>query len=198
MVLHISHVQYQRIGEALAAAYPHEGCGLLVGRRVFEAFSTQEIYREVSQVIPVANAWEPSLLDYTDGATDGEMGAEDSPDRGRSDHDLRDRYWIDPADLLRVQKSARDQGLAIIGIYHSHPDHPAVPSECDRRLAWPVYSYLIASVGGGQVVDGQSWRLNDHLQFEPEMIHVTLTETGTSSSLFLPELSFTQKSAKRL
>lgn len=173
MPLYMAQLQYQRIREALEAVYPQEGCGVLVGQRVFEAAEAQaqadlppeatppEAYREVVQVIAVANAWEPSLLGYTDSDT--------APQNGPN-HGQRDRYWIDPADLLRIQKQAREQGLDIIGIYHSHPDHPAVPSECDRRLAWPVYSYLIASVQGGQIADVQSWRLNDHQQFEPETI----------------------------
>jgi proteasome lid subunit RPN8/RPN11 len=72
--------------------------------------------------------------------------------------------------MLQVQRSARERELEIIGIYHSHPDHPAVPSECDRRLAWPVYSYVILSVQSGQVMACQSWRLDDQHQFQPEAI----------------------------
>ncbi|MFH7241705.1 MAG: Mov34/MPN/PAD-1 family protein [Spirulina sp.] len=193
MVLHISQLQYQRIQEALEAAYPQEGCGVLVGKRVLEPVSVdsqdrgsppptpQEAYREVVQVVPVTNAWEPGLLNDTaidsvgnpgraGNKTDNPNGS-DIPDPSPS-HGAHDRYWIDPADLLRIQKEARDQDLEIIGIFHSHPDHPALPSECDRRLAWPVYSYLIASVRGGQVADVQSWRLNDAQQFEPEVIKI--------------------------
>ncbi|MEB3289013.1 MAG: M67 family metallopeptidase [Leptolyngbya sp.] len=170
MTLHISQPQYLRIQEILNTAYPQEGCGVLVGKRVFEAAmdaqmgdssSSQELYREVAQVIPVVNAWEPGLLAETGGGYDPP-----------TTHGTHDRYWIDPADLLRIQRDARDQGLEIIGIMHSHPDHPAVPSECDRRLAWPVYSYVIASVCGGQVAQVHSWRLNDHQQFEPEAIKI--------------------------
>ena len=191
MTLRISQLQYQRIQEILETAYPQEGCGVLVGKRVFEAVEVvpsdhlpsrsrpQDIYRDVAQVIPVANAWEPGLLNDMDslGNSDARSNSADNPSGGDTQdqpktHGAHDRYWIDPADLLRVQREAHDQGLEIIGIVHSHPDHPAVPSECDRRLAWPVYSYLIASVWGGQVTDMQSWRLNDSAQFEPEKIQV--------------------------
>jgi len=48
----------------------------------------------------------------------------------------RERYSIAPDTLLKVQKQARDRDLDIIGVYHSHPDHPAVPSEFDRAIAW--------------------------------------------------------------
>jgi proteasome lid subunit RPN8/RPN11 len=47
----------------------------------------------------------------------------------------RVRYLIPPADQLRVQNEARAEGLDIVGFYHSHPDHPARPSETDRRIA---------------------------------------------------------------
>jgi proteasome lid subunit RPN8/RPN11 len=58
-------------------------------------------------------------------------------------------------------KQAREDGLEVVGIFHSHPDHPAVPSECDRRLAWPQYLYVILSVERGQVVDVRHWVLKD-------------------------------------
>jgi proteasome lid subunit RPN8/RPN11 len=83
-----------------------------------------------------------------------------------------DRYTIDPAAMLAVMKSIRGQDLSIIGIYHSHPDHPAVASERDRELAWPEYSYLILSVSLGQVVDRQSWCLDEARVFRSERVQV--------------------------
>jgi len=88
-----------------------------------------------------------------------------------------ERYWIAPQTLLQVMKTARQQGLDIIGVYHSHPDHPATPSECDRRLAWPHYSYLIFSVEQGRATTYASWSLNQQHQFEAEPI---LTQSQTS------------------
>lgn len=148
---------YQAIVEAAVAGYPKECCGLLVGRRGAREDQPSEADRTVVEVVALDNAWEPSLLDYTDPAGDGA-------------HSARDRYWIDPADMLAVQRSARERGLEVIGVFHSHPDHVAVPSECDRTLAWPVYSYIIVSVMAGQVADLKSWRLNDQNQFEPEPV----------------------------
>jgi proteasome lid subunit RPN8/RPN11 len=148
--------------QAALASYPQDCCGLLVGRRVFAVTGqsqSEEDHREVLEVVAVENAWERSQLAYTDAQGSGEM-----------EHSLGDRYWIDPAAMLQVQRSARERELEIIGIYHSHPDHPAVPSECDRRLAWPVYSYVILSVQSGQVMACQSWRLDDQHQFQPEAI----------------------------
>ncbi|MBE9159257.1 M67 family metallopeptidase [Nodosilinea sp. LEGE 06152] len=170
--LHIEASHLQAIAQAVTASYPHEGCGLLLGRRVFAAEEdTEETYRAVADVVPLANAWEPSLLDYTDAQ------------RGEQGQSQRDRYWIDPADLLAVQRSAREQGLEIIGVYHSHPDHPAVPSECDRALAWPVYSYLIVSVGQGEATDLKSWRLDDQDQFRPEPVKMIGSPTNKAPFL---------------
>ena len=80
-------------------------------------------------------------------------------------------YWIAPEEMLAAMKDARQRNLEIVGIYHSHPDHPAVPSECDRRLAWSQYSYLIVSVLQGKATNAQSWVLDENHQFQPEAIH---------------------------
>jgi proteasome lid subunit RPN8/RPN11 len=79
------------------------------------------------------------------------------------------RYVISPQALLKTQRSARERGLEILGYYHSHPDHPAQPSDFDREHAWPGTSYMIISVIKGRVVDGRSWRLtDDRSRFEEE------------------------------
>ena len=82
----------------------------------------------------------------------------------------KNRYAIAPLDMLKAQKSARDRQLNIIGIYHSHPDHPAIPSECDRAWAWMGYSYIIVSLKQGKACDFRSWSLDDDHQFQPEEI----------------------------
>lgn len=82
---------------------------------------------------------------------------------GEVGHSVRDRYAIDPAEMLRVMKTSRDQGWEIIGIYHSHPDHPVEPSECDRAQAWPQYRYVILSVALGKVVDLGVWVLENEV-----------------------------------
>ena len=72
-----------------------------------------------------------------------------------------DRYQLDPADFLAADQSARERGQQIVGIWHSHPDHPARPSATDRAGAWAGWSYLIVSVTPDGVTELRSWRLND-------------------------------------
>jgi len=81
------------------------------------------------------------------------------PTRNASADRRRDRYVLDPDDFVRADGAARAAGLDIIGIWHSHPDHPAEPSETDRRAGWEGWSYLIAAVESGEVTALRSWRL---------------------------------------
>jgi len=83
------------------------------------------------------------------------------------------RYLISPETVLAAHKEARALGCDVIGYYHSHPDHPARPSEFDREHAWPGMSYLIVSVEKGRQVDGRSWRLSDDREsFAEEVLDV--------------------------
>ena len=95
----------------------------------------------------------------------------------RGDLSKQQRYEIAPAEMLAAMKAARSRNLDIIGIYHSHPDQPAVPSECDRAAAWSQYSYAIVSVAGGTSVELQSWSLDDQRVFQAEDL---LIREGTS------------------
>jgi proteasome lid subunit RPN8/RPN11 len=68
---------------------------------------------------------------------------------------------VAPLDVIEADKAAEALGLDVVGWYHSHPDHPAKPSEYDREHAWPWYSYIIVSVRAGVEQEMTSWRLND-------------------------------------
>ncbi len=72
-----------------------------------------------------------------------------------------DRYSLDPLEQLRVQKSAEARGLEIIGFAHSHPDHPARPSQFDAEHGWPFYSYVVASIRNRGLTEVTSWRLDE-------------------------------------
>jgi proteasome lid subunit RPN8/RPN11 len=89
----------------------------------------------------------------------------------RRDDSPRNRFSVTAGDVLEAEKAARTQGLEVIGWYHSHPDHPARPSDYDRDHAWPWYSYFIVSVHSGAPKDMTSWRLkDDRTGFEEEKI----------------------------
>ena len=71
------------------------------------------------------------------------------------------RFLIEPLKIKEFEEKAADRDMDVLGFYHSHPDHPAEPSEYDREHAWPVYSYVIASVGEDGVKEMRSWVLRD-------------------------------------
>ncbi len=72
-----------------------------------------------------------------------------------------DRYELDPLSFNFADTSAREKNLNIVGIYHSHPDHPARPSETDRVRAWSGWGYLIMSIEKGVLKDSTLWYLNE-------------------------------------
>jgi proteasome lid subunit RPN8/RPN11 len=87
----------------------------------------------------------------------------------REDAAKRNRFLIAPEDLMRAEKHARQSGRDVVGFYHSHPDHPAVPSQFDLDHAWPVYSYVIVSVREGVAQDLHSYELrSDRSRFDAE------------------------------
>ncbi len=81
----------------------------------------------------------------------------------------RRRYEVDPVDQLAAEERARALGLAVVGVWHSHPDHPAEPSERDRAEAWEGYSYAIVPVAEGAAGELRSWRL-DGARFVEERV----------------------------
>ena len=82
--------------------------------------------------------------------------------------DKRRRFEIAPLDYLQAEQYAEEANLLLLGIYHSHPNHPAIPSEHDQAAAQPWFSYIIISVMEGKTGVIRSWRLNEQAQFEEE------------------------------
>src|SRR6266550_5548688 len=72
-----------------------------------------------------------------------------------------DRYNMDPLDMLKAEREFEGTPWDIIGIYHSHPDHPSRPSQTDTDAAFEGYSYVIVSVQKGTVASANSWVLNE-------------------------------------
>jgi proteasome lid subunit RPN8/RPN11 len=87
------------------------------------------------------------------------------------------RFLIAPETVLAARREARGVSLEVVGYYHSHPDHPAEPSEHDLADAWPNVSYLIVPVADGVPGAARSWRLRDGGGFEEEAVEA-LGEPG--------------------
>lgn len=88
-------------------------------------------------------------------------------------HERERRFYVSPQQVLMAERRAREAALLLLGFYHSHPDHPAEPSEYDREHALPYYSYPIVSVRRGEPIEIRSWRLKDDRSgFDEEPLEV--------------------------
>src|SRR5687767_4443147 len=120
--------------------YPHECCGALVGN--IGGVGPIEQSGRVTATVPLPNT------------------TEEGPRR---------RFLVRPSDYRAAEARATAGGHELLGFYHSHPDHPARPSQYDLDHAWPSFSYIIISVGDGEPGALTSWRLReDRSQFDPE------------------------------
>jgi proteasome lid subunit RPN8/RPN11 len=89
------------------------------------------------------------------------------------------RFLITPEAYLNAELTADRLGLSLIGVFHSHPDHPNRPSEYDREWAQPFFSYMITTVNEGKAIESRSWRLlEDRSKFEEEPIQVSEPESS--------------------
>ena len=83
----------------------------------------------------------------------------------------RRRFLVRPSDYRAAEARASETGNELLGFYHSHPDHPARPSQYDLDHAWPFFSYVIVSIMHGEPADLRSWRLlEDRSRFDEETI----------------------------
>ncbi len=141
----------QKIRDHGAETYPHECCGALLGRDLDVSTTSSPNAaelpsREIVVLFPLVN---------------------------RRDDSPRNRFSVTSDDVRDAEKAAREKGIDVVGWYHSHPDHPAAPSEYDRDHAWPWYSYIIVSVANGKPEDMTSWRLlDDRSKFTPEALEI--------------------------
>lgn len=141
MPLHITSEQNTAMRAHASQDYPHECCGFLIGS-ITPSPAGEAV--TVAHVIPAANT------------------REDSP---------RNRFEIDPGEMVKVDRAARAEGMGVVGFYHSHPDAPARPSEFDREHAWAGYCYVIISVQNGQPQEMNNWLLReDRSGFDPDEI----------------------------
>jgi proteasome lid subunit RPN8/RPN11 len=124
--------QVRQIEAEGVEAYPNECCGILFGRDLSDGACTRRI---VERLEAMANVWDEA--------------------------EQKRRFAIDPLALMKAEKSASAEGQAVLGFYHSHPDHPARPSETDRQFGWPYYSYVIVAIANREAVDMTSWVLDE-------------------------------------
>jgi len=97
----------------------------------------------------------------------------------REDSARHNRYLLTAHDMLAGEQEAARLGLDIVGVFHSHPDHPDQPSEFDREWALPWFSYLITRVDQGKAISSRSWRLTDGRdEFGEEFIQVIQEASG--------------------
>jgi proteasome lid subunit RPN8/RPN11 len=143
-----------QVRQHLEAGYPNEACGALIGGTDGENHTAQE-FRGMRNIIVGPFCRVPrDPLEVIRGPWN--------------------RYELDAMEQLRVQKDAESRGLEIIGFAHSHPDHPSEPSLFDAKNGYPFYSYVVASVQQGTLLQARSWRLDDGGVFQEE----PLTETA--------------------
>jgi proteasome lid subunit RPN8/RPN11 len=126
-------------------AYPNECCGILLGKFEDAAEGLGGGKRRVENIIPIENS--------------------------REEAEQYHRFEIQSEDLMRAELAARKEGRDVLGFYHSHPDHPARPSDFDREHALPFYSYVIVGVEKGSAGEMTSWELTpDRANFLEEEI----------------------------
>jgi proteasome lid subunit RPN8/RPN11 len=75
--------------------------------------------------------------------------------------DKKRRFEISPLDYIKAEQQALKINLILLGVYHSHPQHPAIASEHDLKQAMPYFSYIILSVLDREINDIKSWILNE-------------------------------------
>lgn len=97
-------------------------------------------------------------------------------ENSREEGARHNRFLITPEDYLQAELTADRLGLSLIGVFHSHPDCPNVPSEYDREWAQPFFSYIITRVDNGKAMNSRSWKLvEDRSTYEEEEIKIKYT-----------------------
>lgn len=158
MTLILSATAAAALAEHAEATYPDECVGLLLGQLDGDA-------KQVVAIVQAENRWQGQVL----------LADNDDP------ASRRDRFYLDPRDYLRADRTAQARGLEIVGCYHSHPDHPAVPSERDRvgaqAVAGPSFAFVIQSVRAGRAAECASWLLvEEGARFEQEELQLVSSE----------------------
>ena len=104
---------------------------------------------------------------------DGEVKEIFALPNAREEEARHNRFLLTPEDYMKAEMKAMELGMDLIGVFHSHPDCPNVPSEYDREWAQPFFSYIITRVDEGKAVNHRSWRLvEDRSKYDEEEITI--------------------------
>ncbi len=138
--IHLSETLLKQLQHHAEQTYPQECVGALMGQ-------VQGALRKVSEVRPLENSFEPEWENTVRSQSEG--------------YGRERRYLVSSQALFQLLKEERGTGLRVLGFYHSHPDHAALPSGTDLEWAAPWYSYLIQAVEQGNAQQLTAWQLND-------------------------------------
>ena len=139
-MISISTIHLDSMRAHAEADYPHECCGGLLGTHDGEN-------KVVIKTVPLKNHWD------------------DIPGE-----DKTRRFRVTPEDYKMLEGMATNEALMLLGFYHSHPDHPPIPSKTDLTFAWPFFSYPILSIQNGTFESIRSYELIGD-QFIEEVLH---------------------------
>ena len=141
MMLILSRTLLAKIQQHAEAEYPHECCGALIG-------NLDEDEKHITHIEPIKNNWEDT-----------------------GDETKTRRFMISGDDYKAMEKKAVALNASLLGFYHSHPDHPPIPSDTDLKFAWPFFSYPIITVKKGSAGEIKSYVLDlDLNQLTEEII----------------------------
>jgi proteasome lid subunit RPN8/RPN11 len=131
---------------------------------------TNELIERINKHIEAAYPGEGAgFLLGADGAVNDVLPL----DNAREEEARYNRFLLTPEDYLKAEMKAMEMGVDLIGVFHSHPDCPNVPSEYDREWAQPFFSYIISRVDQGKTVSHRSWRLQeDRSKYDEEEIEI--------------------------
>ncbi len=147
--IHVS--AYEGMKRDAESGYPYEVCGVMIGKK-----NTVTHFRKCVNLV-----------------SDDSSKTAFKEDGGIDSDRMKDRYELDPRGYMEADSWARENDLEILGIYHSHPDHPCAPSETDREVASPGWAYIIFSVIRGKLNDAKVWYIDEQsFQFEEKKFEI--------------------------
>ena len=137
--------------------FPKECCGVLIG-------DFENGVKTVLEVRALPNSFAPSQeFEKSVLSEPSEMGDVSLVGQER-------RYMVSPDTMFQLMREERKTGKKILGFYHSHPNHPALPSEFDRTWAMNWYTYIIVSIMNSKPANMTAWVLDQDSAFQPDEI----------------------------